>query len=579
MKTSLFYHDTVFLGMVLGTILGVCHAAPGLAAVPRGPHTVSIHWDAYEQIWHVSQTTGSDAQGDGSQRLPWRTIQQALAHTATASIQRRHAILVAGGRYARQTLAMHAHVDLFGGFDPITWKRDIWKQPSILDGAGTHRILQGASQARLDGFTLQGGAVRGPGASLFCDHTSPRISNNRFFNNRTQKPSPWKPLKWHEKAHDGGAIYGTHGAQPVIQNNLFADNETEIGRGAAIALHDHSGGKITNNVFFRNRAGLSDSMRSSDGGAVSVFRWSSPDIVNNLFLHNQALHRNDGGGLFVALWSSPVISQNLFVDNFSGDDACALFVGGQEHRYGEPQDPTPGEKKFFVRVTNNLFVHNLNQKKNGSSVRFTMEGRGTILNNLLACNGRFAVEKSAASVINNTVLGNTSFEEEPQSLKIDEIANNIFWGNLTTQRRLPINHSIIRDGYPGSENLSQQPRFLKDQLNLHMQKATFDAQRLTTRVLVSSDHLPLRLHPGRVVHADDRWGVVDSCQDGKLTLWGDFSKISKLEILPSFQRQSESPGIDKGTSQGAPDRDRLGNSRPLGKGIDIGADEFAPSHP
>ncbi|MDZ7765889.1 MAG: hypothetical protein U5K00_15985 [Melioribacteraceae bacterium] len=42
---------------------------------------------------------------------------------------------------------------------------------------------------------------------------------------------------------------------------------------------------------------------------------------------------NDGGAVFIALWSSTAVKNNIFVDNECGDDAGALFVGGQEHRY------------------------------------------------------------------------------------------------------------------------------------------------------------------------------------------------------------------------------------------------------
>ena len=83
-------------------------------------------------------------------------------------------------------------------------------------------------------------------------------------------------------------------------------------------------------------------MRSSDAGAVSIFNWSDAVIEGNLFISNIADSKNDGGAIFIALWSSAKVNNNLFVDNHSGDDAGALFVGGQEHRYGGlPLDPIP----------------------------------------------------------------------------------------------------------------------------------------------------------------------------------------------------------------------------------------------
>ena len=159
--------------------------------------------------------------------------------------------------------------------------------------------------------------------------------------NKTLGPGSWKPKVRHLITNDGGSVYFENGSSPIIANNLFADNRTENGRGAAIALHVNCNGRIINNVFLRNITGLDDPMRSSDGGAVSIFDRSDPVIENNVFLNNQALSENDAGGLFVALWSSPVIRKNIFVGNHCKDDAGALFVGGQEHRYDIPLDPLP----------------------------------------------------------------------------------------------------------------------------------------------------------------------------------------------------------------------------------------------
>ena len=62
-------------------------------------------------------------------------------------------------------------------------------------------------------------------------------------------------------------------------------------------------------------------MRSSDGGAISVFMYSDPVIEENVILNNSAPAKNDGGGVFVALWSSAVVADNVVVGNHGGDDA------------------------------------------------------------------------------------------------------------------------------------------------------------------------------------------------------------------------------------------------------------------
>ncbi|MCB9207355.1 MAG: hypothetical protein H6611_08650 [Ignavibacteriales bacterium] len=59
------------------------------------------------------------------------------------------------------------------------------------------------------------------GTAIFCNGTSPIISNNIFENNITLKPSIWAPKFWHETANDGGAVYGCNGASPEIQKFII----------------------------------------------------------------------------------------------------------------------------------------------------------------------------------------------------------------------------------------------------------------------------------------------------------------------------------------------------------------------
>jgi hypothetical protein len=244
----------------------------------------------------------------------------------------------------------------------------------------------GSNNARLDGFVILYGRVRGKGAGVFCDGVSPYISNNRFFDNQTLAPQPWRPKYIHEMANDGGTIYCANAASPVIENNLFIANKTENGRGAAIACNNQCKPRIVNNLFMDNKTGLKDPMRSSDGGAISIFDWCDAKIENNVLIGNRALASNDGGAIFVALWSSAQIKDNIFVANYSDDDAGALFVGGQEHRYDKPLDPLPPADKFFVNIEGNVFIANQNPSKNSGAMRFTMESRGNFVNNIVAYN-------------------------------------------------------------------------------------------------------------------------------------------------------------------------------------------------
>ena len=516
---------------------------PSFAARPAaGPGTFDVLPDNYNQIHYVSETTGSNENGDGSKTQPWKTIQHALTNSTSASKTNRLAIFVAAGIYNDATLNMKPHVDCYGGFDLTNWQRNIFKHKTILDGSHKYRILIGANHARLDGFIIRAGKIRGRGAALLCDGTSPTITNNRFVDNRTQKPKNWSPKYWHELANDGAAIFSVNGAKPIIRHNTFANNRTEIGRGAAIAMHGHCAGEISHCVFLDNATGTEDLDRSSDGGAISVFDWSSPKIANNILLENKAFNKNDGGGIFVALWSSPQIVNNIFVGNRSTDDGGALFVGGQEHRYGKPFDPLPNAQEFNVEILNNAFFGNENRGLNSGGIRLTMQARATVQNNILAHDARFQIQNCQAIIANNTILENTTLEEMPQHTAANLLDQNIFWARLHVRKK---GTKIPND----APRVGQQPHFLDDQKLLTIESSSYDAHQHFTILKIKDGQLAENQLSRRVVRFQHRWGVVKSNSDSQIAVWGDVTGYSKCSVLPTFQLHPSDPDFARGPKQ------------------------------
>ena len=407
----MIYRLGLFLSLVFSFFLCSCqmdmNETDNLRPLPeQGPITTMIELTKYQNIYYVTDDQGSDATGDGSKEKPWATINFALQNIPQVADSKRMAIFISGGDYSKQTILMKEFVDLYGGFSPESWLRDIERFPTVLSGDGKRRVLIGADSSKLDGFIITSGIIRGKGAALFCDGGSMVISNNTFILNKTLGPLNWQPVYWHETAHDGGAIYATNKAALLIKNNLFVKNKTENGRGAAIAMDGHCRGEIINSVFLNNISGLDDPMRSSDGGAVSIFKWCNTNVENNIFLGNRAESSNDGGAMFVALWSSARIRKNIFVDNYSDDDAGAVFIGGQEHRYDSPLDPMPSPEEFYVSIIDNDFIGNHHGGYNSGAMRFTMEARGEFRNNVVAHSNGIYFQRSEVDVINNTILEN-----------------------------------------------------------------------------------------------------------------------------------------------------------------------------
>ncbi len=559
--------DRILAALSLFVTVVACAYADGFK---QGPVVSSVDFSAYQKVYYVSP--GVRAEGDGSREQPWRSLTRALESIDKASASSRCAVLVAAGTAVENTIRMKEYVDLFGGYDPTSWNRDPVRFQTVLSGQKSGRILIGVDHAVLDGFVVKGGRVRGKGAGILCDGSSPVIRNNLFVDNATLAPLGWAPKNLHEVANDGGAIYAANGAAPIIEHNLFVRNSTESGRGAAIAFHGRCHGRSAGNVFLENVSGKNDPMRSSDGAAVSIFDWSSPVIENNLFIANQALGKNDGGGLFIALWSSPKVVGNVFVGNEATDDGGGLFFGGQEHRYDRPLDPLPDAKSFCAVIDRNYFAGNTNQGGNSSALRFTMEGRGRFSNNVCVENQALYFQRSEAEIVNNTIMHSFRIVETKQGLGPSKLINNIIWAPMVVEAPVVISHCNLKEPREGEGNISRMPEFVKDGISLAVESTRCDDQQFSTYLRIRGG-VPGRHLVGRAVESQGKWSVVRSIDEHGLTVWGDFDGSRELRFPPTGHLAPGSPGVDLGSVVQSVPHDMGGEMRPRGRATDIGADE------
>ena len=514
------------------------------------PQTNKVDIAKYKKVVYVSVSMeGKPVEGTKSK--PLNSIKSALNNIKDASANNRYAVFVAAGEYEEGTIKMKPSVDLYGGFNNKTWERDIQKYKTVLSGKTKQtgikpwtnlsnkkiekgRILIAADECTIDGFTIMGGKIRGKGAGILCDGVSPVITNNVFLRNKTLKPIPWNPKYWHRTANDGGAIYCGNGASPIIENNYFINNQTENGRGAGIAAADNSKPVIKNNVFFKNVAGLDDPMRSSDGGAISIFNRCNADIENNIILSNNALAHNDAGGLWLALWSSAKIKNNIFVDNQAGDDAGAIFVGGQEHRYARPLDKMPPKSKFFISIEKNLIVGNRNASMNSGSMRFTMEGRGEFKNNITAQNNGIYFQRSEVNISGNTILDNFLLVETKSNLKEFKVTDNIIWADYNQQVKAIVKNNNIKNNPAGSNNYSKVPKFRNDMEILKIASSNYLLKEYITTMILLNKKLQKNELVNRIVKIDDKWSVIKSNDENTITIWGNFSGAISATVLPTY---------------------------------------------
>ena len=491
-----------------------------------GQRTEAVDLNKYSTVVYVNSS--AEKEGDGSKSSPFKTIIKAMDKVTGANRNNPVAILVSAGNYTESEITAIPWVDLLGGFNPENWERDVILNKSVINGIEGKRIMVGANNFKVDGFNFIGAIYKGKGAVIYCDGVSPTISNNLFEKNKTQKPDNWHPKFWHETANDGGALYFTNGADPVITNNVFAGNKTENGRGGAIACAAKCQPVIRYNVFVDNMTGLNDPARSSDGGAISIFNKCNATIENNYIVGNTALAKNDAGGIFIALWSSAHLENNVLVDNEAGDDAGAIFVGGQEHRYDGPLDPMPSKKDFYVTIVKNTIIGNRNSSMNSGVMRFTMESRGEVSNNVTAFNNGVYFQRSEVAVKNNLFLDNFLFVETKEDLKPGSIIDNVIWGDYVQEVEAIVKGNKIR-----GKNLNNL-NFANDGKELAVISTTKTKGAYNTEVLVTGLNARVDEWVGRVAKSGAKYGIIKSSTGNTLSIWGNFESVDHLSILPTY---------------------------------------------
>jgi hypothetical protein len=517
-------------------------APPGADAAAAGPRTEAVDLAAYQQVRYVSVSAGSDTRGDGSKARPWASPARALARIADAARGRRYAVLVAAGAYPTRALRLKSHVDLYGGFAPGGWERDIVRHRTTLDAQEKDRVLLGADHARMDGFTLRGGRARGHGGGVLCERVSPAFTNNTFEDNATLVGPDYVRGIYHQVGTEGGAIACVDYASPRIEQNLFLNNRTEMGGGGAIGMRSDSvrpaeeipGPVVRNNVFIGCRTGLADTdpdvkkrARSSNGGAISLSNYLA-EITGNVFLGNHAGGNGDGGGIYCEYESSPRIAHNHFVGNRGEDDGGAIY----SMKLSEP------------RIEANVFAGNTG----GGTVRLSKHGRARIARNLLFANPGGGINSGDSwSVIEENVImdndapGVSLGIQTAAHLRPSVLRGNVLRGNGRAQIQLEnaegtvIEGNNVRGGYAGSGNVDADPG--RDTRRHPMSPLRLIRHAAAGRTTLAGGDLPLPAEhlPGRILRVGERWGVVHSARPGELTVWGDIPASGQAyELLGSY---------------------------------------------
>jgi hypothetical protein len=452
---------------------------------------------------------------------------------------------------------MKEHVDLYGGFEPGNWSRDIIANRTILDGQHARRVVEAANNARLDGFVITAGKSPGHGGGVLCHRTSPVITNNFITGNTTLEPFGFvhNPDRRRHVGNDGGGIACVDGANPLIAHNIIHDNTTELGNGAGIACRDDACPKIIYNVIWANKTGLKDTRdtRSSNGGGISCFAGARPIINNNLIANNSASGGSDGGAVYCEYNCSPDVSFNFILGNRSDDDGggfeimkssqpnihANVIIGNQT---GGGGGGIRLSDQGLARITNNVIA------------RLSDQGLARITNNVIARNhaskrgGGVACTNAWMVLENNTIINNSSkraggviyYNEDWPHLAPPIITRNTIWGNGDKQLDAASNNATIEfnnieAGYPGKGNTATDPAFPDDGLRQTAHAMSYDDKRFVTTLSVQDQKLNEAAIVGRVARVGKTWTVVKPAARGELIVWGDLSSAKpEFEILDSY---------------------------------------------
>ena len=522
-----------------------------------GPKTVQIDNSHYAQVYYVSQKTGSDKKGDGTKVNPWQSVFHALNSVKGETENHRIAVFVAEGNYSEATVMMKEYVDLFGGFNPDNWERDIYKYSTVLDGRNARRVVLGADNSELDGFTVKNGMSRSHGGGILCNDTAPQISNCFIVDNYALEPADFDNQRIHQHGNDGGGVACLYDATPVIENNLFYNNRTSIGDGGALSFYGWSRKRhgtdrriennfmvgyvrpvVKNNVFVENTAGINDiyNTRSSNGGGISCSHEARPIIENNIVASNRAKGNSDAGGIYAEYFSYPTIKDNWITGNISDDDGGGIYI----------------MRLSDAHVTDNFIAGNWTMGGGVGGVRLSKEGRAQISGNVIVngpSGGGVQCVDSYMELKNNIIMNNLGkysilFTDTFSYFKPSLVEGNIVRGNkgkLIIENKDPnqitFRNNNFDESVPGSGNVNKPVNINEKGLSGSIKEMSFDGNKYQT-ILNIGENLNPRNVEGHVIRIGEFWSVVAKAENNKIFIWGNAKersdKSGQYEILSDY---------------------------------------------
>lgn len=455
---------------------------------------------------------------------------------------------------------------------------------TIIDGNGASTVvtLQNGADTTLDGFTVTGGNhPDGYGAGISISASSPTIANSIITANSGQRATAIyatgngslitisdSTVSSNTSSQEGPGIYLVSGVSAVISNTTVSNNSTTNGSGGGLYLSTASSASLTilDSTFSGNSVpslggGL---FASGSSGTVNI------DIRGTTF--NNTNHAQKGGAMYISDGGATMslsITDSTFSDNTTSLEGSALYLTALDS----------------VAISSSTVSSNTSS--NGAAMHMIGIGNLTVTDSFISDN------TSAGAIGGGMLISGTTATFE--RTMISGNANSQRGGGGYVYTATPTFRNCIVSGNKATSFEGGGLLFDGLGVSATIINSTFSGNKAgTTGGAIGIRNGALVTVKNSILYGD---GGVGGSSEVSSTVSASFSDIDQvgyegstnLSIKPFFVNpmsydsaptssgdyhlMAYSPAIDMGTATDAPGDDFDGNLRPLGSGVDMGADE------
>ena len=457
------------------------------------------------------------------------------------------------------------------------------------EGTGTQFLNEGnpfdtPGQASIDGFTISGSVVGG-GIYLVAGANYVTLTNNDITNNQGNIAGGIAV-----GLDDVGFAQNNHNF--VARGNKIHNNGGVQGPGGIALNEDSSDYLIEDNLISGNFTTFLGAGVGHQGlsGGTNIIRHNQ--ILFNENYHNALLQQaGDGGGIYVGAdqggvtgSGNVIIDGNLIQGNLSGSGRGAGIMANEVNNQDVVDNPTDPTQWYELRIVNNMIANNV-AAFGGGGIFLQDSVRVNIINNTIANNDSTSTSQLAfpAGAANSTprpsgvvANANSAGLQAIPLLGADSFSNPTLVNNIIWHNRSYFNDASLNGGAGG---LAANPAGLYQDLGVVNTVAPHLLNPLSCLLTDTTGYDVSNMAPADPAFVTEYFNTLTSAT--VLDEGGNSINVTYPELtasLSNYHIAGGSPAVNAGAVNNLvayPQlvRDFDQQPRPLGPGVDIGADE------